>query len=389
MNSQGSKVDFQPFQIAVPDNILQDLRARLSNTRWPYAPNTSDWRYGTNHGFMQQVVTHWLNSYDWRACEAKWNRYPQFIVNIDGYDIHFIHVRGSGKNPLPLVLTHGWPGSFVEFESVIEPLAHPERFGGSLEESFDVVIPSIPGYGWSSPPIEPITTREIAPLWNKLMVDVLGYPRYVAQGGDWGSLIASWLGVDFAEAVKAVHINIMGLRPFTGEGSAPFSAFEKKWLAKARDRLRRESGYQAIQGTKPQTLAFGLSDSPAGLAAWIIEKFHGWSDSPRGIPPFTLDQLITNIMIYWVTQSIHTSTWLYTAARTKGGMGLAANELVTTPTGFLSCPHDLFPPPPDDWVRRAYNLVHRTDLTAGGHFIAYERGDDLVKDMRKFFANYR
>ncbi len=332
---------------------------------------------------------HWLTAYDWRACEKKWNRYPQYVANIDGYEIHFLHVRGSGKNPLPLIMTHGWPGSFVEFESVIEPLAHPERFGGSQDDAFDVVVPSIPGYGWSSPPAQPITTREVAPLWNKLMVDVLGYSHYVAQGGDWGSLIASWLGVDFSESVKAIHINIMGLRPYTGDGSPPLSQDEKQWLGKARDRLRRESGYQAIQGTKPQTLSFGLSDSPLGLAAWIIEKFHGWSDSPGGVLPFSPDQLITNVMIYWVTNSIHTSMWLYTAARLKGGMGIAAAERVTSPTGFLSCPHDLFPPPPDDWVRRTYNLVHRTDLSAGGHFIAYERGQDLVNDMRKFFANYR
>ncbi|MBN8980776.1 MAG: epoxide hydrolase [Rhizobiales bacterium] len=379
----------RPFHIAVHDDVLRDLRERLTKAKWPYTPATSDWRYGTDRSFLGQTVDYWLKTYDWRACEAKWNRYPQYIVNIDGYDIHFIYVRGSGSNPLPLILTHGWPGSFVEFESVIEPLAHPEQFGGSPDDAFDVVVPSIPGYGWSSPPQQPITTRDVAPLWNKLMVDVLGYPSYVAQGGDWGSLIASWLGVDFPQTAKAIHINIMGLRPFTGEGSAPFSDDEKVWLAKARDRLRRESGYQAIQGTKPQTLAFGLSDSPLGLAAWIMEKFHGWSDSPDNVLPFTPDQLITNVMIYWVTNSIHTSTWLYTAARLKGGMGLAAGEHVTVPTGFLSCPHDLFPPPPDDWVRRTYHLVHRTNLTAGGHFIAYERGEELVKDMRKFFANYR
>ena len=312
----------RPFTIAVPDAELADLRTRLMMTRYPWTPPDAGWRFGTERCFMERLLAHWLDGYDWRANERRLNRFPQYLANIDGHDIHFIHVRGSGVNPLPLVLTHGWPGSFVEFESIIESLAHPERFGGDIDDAFDVIVPSIPGYGWSSPPSHPLTTREIAPLWDKLMTDRLGYSSYVAQGGDWGSLIASWLGVDFPQHLRAIHINIMGLRPFTGEGSAPFAADESAWLARARDRLRRESGYQAIQGTKPQTLSFGLTDSPAGLAAWIVEKFHGWSDSPDDIPPFTLDQLITNVMIYWVTRSIHSSTWLYTAARLKGGMVL-------------------------------------------------------------------
>ncbi|MES2599654.1 MAG: epoxide hydrolase family protein [Pseudomonadota bacterium] len=391
MSTPATKVSptIKPFSIAVTDADLGDLRTRLKRTRYPRTSADAGWRYGTDKLFMERLVSHWLEKYDWRATEQRLNRFPQYIANIDGYDIHFIHVRGSGTNPLPLILTHGWPGSFVEFDNVIEQLAHPEKFGGNIDDAFDVIVPSIPGYGWSSPPPRPITTRDIAPLWDKLMIDVLNYSSYVAQGGDWGSLIASWLGVDFAHHLKALHINIMGLRPYTGDGSAPFTTDEVEWLAKARDRLRRESGYQAIQGTKPQTLAFGLADSPAGLAAWIIEKFHGWSESPNDIPPFTLDQLITNVMIYWITQSIHTSTWLYTAARLEGGMGLGRNEKVTAPTGFMACPHDLFPPPPDAWVKRTYNLAHRTDLASGGHFIAYERGDDLIEDMRKFFRSYR
>lgn len=379
----------KPFSIVIPDAELTDLDTRLKLTRYPLAPPGAGWRYGTDKTFMERLVKHWRDDYDWRGVEQRLNEFPQFLANIDGYDIHFIHVRGSGRDPLPLILTHGWPGSFVEFENVIEPLAHPERFGGNADDGFDVVVPSIPGYGWSSAPRDPITTRDIAPLWDKLMTNVLGYQRYVAQGGDWGSLIASWLGVDFSHHVQAIHINIMGLKPFTGEGCTPFDTDEKIWLAKARDRLRRESGYQAIQGTKPQTLAFGLSDSPVGLAAWIVEKFHGWSESPMDKPPFTLDQLITNVMIYWLTNSIHSSTWLYTAARLSGGMALAKDEKVLAPTGFLACPHDLFPPPPDAWVKRTYNLAHRTNLPSGGHFIAYERGDDLVRDIRNFFRSYR
>ncbi len=335
------------------------------------------------------MVARWRNGYDWRAAERRLNAFPQFISRIGDYHIHYLHVKGVGPNPRPLMLIHGWPGSFVEFDRVIGPLADPAAHRGDAADAFDVVVPSIPGYGWSSPPAEPITTREVAPIFDRLMRDVLGYGTYFVQGGDWGSLVASWLGVDFPQHASAIHINIIGLRPFVGPGSAPPDPREQQWLDAARERLRLETGYQAIQGTKPQTLAFGLNDSPAGLAAWIIEKFHGWSESPGDVPPFTLDQLITNVMIYWVTQSIASSTWLYTAARLKGGMALGKDERVTSPTGFLASPYDLFPPPPDEWVKRGYNLVHRTDNAAGGHFAAYERGDDLVADVRRFFRSFR
>lgn len=378
-----------PFSIAVPEATLRDLRRRLELTRLPPEVSDASWSYGTDRDFMRQVIAYWHDHYDWRTVERRLNRLPQFITEIDGYRIHLIYEKGSGRAPLPLVLTHGWPGSFVEFESIIAPLAHPERYGGDPDDGFDVVVPSIPGYGWSSALKAPITAREVAPLWNRLMTDVLGYGNYFAQGGDWGSLVASWLGVDFPDGVRAIHINMMGLRPYTGEGSPPIAKEEAEWLGVARERLRRENGYQAIQGTKPQTLAFGLNDSPVGLAAWIMEKFHGWSDSGSGAPPFTMDQLITNVMIYWLTQSIHSSMWLYTAARLKGGMTLGASERVVAPTGFLACPNDLFPPPPDAWVKRSYNLVHRTDWSTGGHFAAYERGDALVEDIRSFFRSYR
>jgi pimeloyl-ACP methyl ester carboxylesterase len=388
-NEELTKSRLAPFSISVPQSELDDLRQRLSGTRFPPRTANAPWSLGTDRGFMEELVNEWRDHYDWRAVEARLNRLPQFTAEIDGYLIHFVYVRGSGRSPLPLILTHGWPGSFVEFERMIAPLAHPEQFGGDPEDSFDVVVPSIPGYGWSSPPTAPITTREVGTLWHKLMTEVLGYDTYVAQGGDWGSLVASWLGVDHPEAVKAIHINMMGLRPYTGEGSAAIETDEARWLKAARERLRKESGYQAIQGTKPQTLAFGLNDSPTGLAAWIVEKFHGWSDSSAGAPPFMMEQLITNVMIYWLTQSIHSSTWLYTAARLKGGMGLSKDEFVSVPTGFLSCPHDLFPPPPDAWVKRTYNLVRRTNWSAGGHFAAYERGEALLDDVRTFFKGFR
>jgi pimeloyl-ACP methyl ester carboxylesterase len=378
-----------PFFIDVPDAVLDDLQEKLARTRFPPAPANAAWGYGTDRKFMERVVSYWRSDYDWRAVERRLNRFKQFHAEIEGYKIHFVYEKGSGKNPLPLVLTHGWPGSFVEFDGLIEPLAHPERFGGEVEDAFDVIVPSIPGYGWSSPPPHPISTREVARLWHKLMVDFLEYKSFVAQGGDYGSTISSWLGIDFPNDVTAIHINTLSFRAYTGEGSAPLDLDEIAWMKLARDKLKQEDGYQAIQGTKPQTLAFGLSDSPVGLAAWIIEKFHGWSGSDALEPPFSLEKLISNVMIYWVTNSVYTSTWLYTAARRVGGMSLKKGERVGVPTGFLSFPNDIFPPAPDAWVKRLYNLVRRTNWPSGGHFPAYEQPERLIEEIRSFFRDYR
>ena len=379
----------EPFRIDVPGEVLDDLAERLGRARLPGAPADAEWSYGTSPEYLRRLLTYWRSKYDWRSVESRLNRTPQFTVSVGGYRIHLVYERGSGPHPLPLVLTHGWPGSFVEFEAAVGPLAHPERFGGRVEDAFDVIVPSLPGYAWSSPPPAPVTTREIARLWDDLMTSVLGYPRYVAQGGDWGSLVTSWLGVDAARHVIAIHLNMMGLRPHLGEGSAPLTAEEEAWVTRARARLDRETGYQAIQGTKPQTLAYALTDSPVGLAAWIAEKFHGWSEPAAGGPPFTLEQIVTDVMIYWVTGSANTASWLYTAARRLGGMRLERDESVTVPTGFLCCPHDLFPAPPDSWIRRVYPSMRRTDLPAGGHFLAYERPGDFVEDVRAFFRGFR
>lgn len=379
----------EPFRIAAPDAALRDLAERLRRVRLPGEPAAAGWRYGTSLAYLERLVGYWREEYDWRAVEARLNRLPQFIARVGGARIHLVLERGSGPRPLPLVLTHGWPGSFVEFEGVVERLAHPERFGGRVEDAFDVIVPSLPGYAWSSPPAEPVTTREIAALWHQLMTGALGYPQYVAQGGDWGSLVTSWLGVDFPREVRAIHINMMGLRPFLGEGSAPLAPEEAAWVVQARERLAGETGYQAIQGTKPQTLAYALTDSPVGLAAWIIEKFHGWSDPAAEAPPFPLQALVTNVMVYWLTGCANTSTWLYTAARRKGDMRLGKDESVAVPTGFLACPNDLFPPPPPAWVARAYRCVRRTDLPRGGHFAALEQGAEFVDDVRAFFRDFR
>ncbi len=380
----------QPFALDVSAAALDDLRERLRRTRLPGEPARAGWSYGTSRAYLEALVRYWRDDYDWRAVERRLNRFPHFLATVGGHRIHLIHERGSGADPLPLVLTHGWPGSFVEFEAVIEPLAHPERFGGRAEDAFDVIVPTLPGYGWSSAPAEPMTTREMAALWHALITSGLGYARYVAQGGDWGSLVTSWLGVDFPESVAAIHVNMMGLRPWLGEGSRPLSPAEKAWVARAQEVLRRETGYQAIQGTKPQTLAYAVTDSPAGLAAWIVEKFHGWTDPGAPEPPFPMETLVTNVMTYWLTGCANTSFWLYTAARRrKEGMSVARDERVRVPTAFLAAPRDLFPPPPDEWVRRVYDVVRRTDAPGGGHFFALECPDAFVADVREAFRPAR
>jgi pimeloyl-ACP methyl ester carboxylesterase len=378
-----------PFQIEVPSRVLDDLAERLARARLPGAPADAGWDYGIEPGYLRRLVDYWRTDYDWRAVEARLNRLPQFVASVGGYRLHLVYEPGSGPAPLPLVLTHGWPGSFVEFEAVVEPLAHPERFGGQIEDAFDVVVPSLPGYGWSSAPPAPISPRDIARVWDELMASALGYARYVAQGGDWGGLVTSWLAVDAPSHVAAIHLNIMGLRPYLGEGSAPLAPEEEAWVARTRARLARETGYQAIQGTKPQTLAYALTDSPVGLAAWIAEKFHGWSAPGPDGPPFTMEQILTDVMIYWLTGSANTASWLYTAARRLDGMRLGRGEFVDVPTAFVSCPHDLFPAPPDRWVQRVYHCVRRTDLPVGGHFLAYERPAEFVEDVRAFFRDYR
>jgi microsomal epoxide hydrolase len=381
----------EPFTIAIPDAVLTDLKERIARTRWPIEAKAAPWYYGTDKSWLKSVVAHWQDRYDWRKWEAALNRFPNYKATVGGTKIHFILERGSGDNPLPLVLTHGWPGSVVEFLDVIEPLAHPERFGGDANDGFTVIVPSLPGYGFSDAPEAPITPRQVAALWRELMVDVLGCERYVAQGGDWGACVTSWLAFDHPEHLAAIHLNMQGLLPAReGDGVAPMTAEELAWLKASQDSARLESAYQQIQGTKPQTLAYGLTDSPVGLAAWVLEKFHGWT-VPRGSPeppPFDLDRLLTNVMLYWLN-GINASTWLYVALVGGDAFFLKPGERIEVPTGLFLFPNDLLPPPPESWNRRVYNVAHRRVWTSGGHFAVFENGPLLVEDMQAFFRAYR
>lgn len=383
----------KPFRIDVPDAVLDDLQARLALTRFPQEPAVSGWSWGANLDYMKELVAYWQNDYDWRKAEQYLNQFPQFTAPVtdpesgEEFSIHFVHVKSGQENARPLLISHGWPGSFYELLGIVDALANPATHGAADAPAFDIVVPSLPGYGFSSGPANPITPKAIARVFNALMTGTLGYENYLTQGGDWGSVITSWMGQLYPQHVQASHYNMLGLKPHLDKNSAPLTDEEKTWIKQLQGRMKQEGGYQAIQGTKPQTLAYGLTDSPVGLAGWITEKFHGWPGAEGSQPPpFSMDRLLTNIMIYWVNGNINQANWLYTGLMDGTAANLGPGEKVTVPCGFAFFPWDLFPPPPQSWVKRAYNIVHRTDMASGGHFAAMERPDELVADIRKFFA---
>lgn len=379
-----------PFRIDIADDVLDDLRRRLELPRWPVAPEGSGWTYGTDTAYLRDLVGYWRDGYDWRAAEAHLNRLPHFIAEVDDLPIHFIHERGSGHDPLPLVLTHGWPGSFVEFDRLVEPLAHPERHGGDAADAFDVVVPSLPGYAFSGRPAKPLGPRAIGGLWYRLMTDVLGYCRFGAQGGDWGSMVSSWLAYDHPGALAGLHLNMVGLRPELDENSPPLSVEEQDWLRRAGKRMRMERGYREIQATRPQTLAVALNDSPAGLAAWIVDKFRAWGDTGGEVETrFDRDTLLTNLMLYWCTGTVDSASWIYYAAREAGDLSLPGGGRVTVPTAVATFPVDLVPPPPRGYAERAYAVTRWTDMPSGGHFAALEEPERLIEDIRTFFRPLR
>lgn len=376
----------QRFAIDVPQAVLEDLNRRLEATRWPDAPANAGWRYGMNPDWIREVAHHWRHRYDWRAEERRLNAFPQWRAQAGGLDIHFILEPGSGPSPMPLILTHGWPGSFDEFSAVIGPLAHPERHGGRIEDAFTVVVPSLPGYGFSPGPAAPVTPAQIGAAWADLMGRVLGFPAWVAQGGDWGGIVTAQMALAAPPGLQAIHLNIAALAAPVADSD--LSPEEALWRQADAARRSIHAGYRMQQGTKPQTLAYGLTDSPVGLAAWILEKFHGWTvpDSPAP-PPFDLDRLLTNVMFYWLG-GINAANWLYLSS-VAGGRTLAPGQRVGVPTGFMLCPDDIGVPPPDSWLKRAFNMVHRRDAAQGGHFLAFEQPALFVEEVRSFFAPFR
>ncbi|WP_176562643.1 epoxide hydrolase family protein [Paracoccus liaowanqingii] len=378
-----------PFQIAVPDAAIADLHMRLDRVRWSAAQDDQSWASGTSVAFLQRLVDRWRTGFDWRQAEVGMNRLPQFMARLEGVDIHFVHRKGVGPDPLPLILTHGWPGSFMEMEQVIPLLTDPAAHGGDPADAFDVVVPSLPGYGFSSAPLaEGMNTQAIAKLWRALMAE-LGYDRFAAQGGDIGAGVSTWLAQLYPKTVIGIHLNYIpgSFRPLL-EDNQKLTAEEQGFLDRAAAWSAQEGAYAALQSTKPQTLAFGLSDSPVALAAWMAEKFHGWSDCDGDVETaIPMDDLIRNIAIYWFSGNINASLDLYRQNRAHP-LTFAPGERITPPLGVALFPHEL-PTPPRSWVERVFDVQRWTPMPRGGHFAAVEQPDLLVDDIRAFFRPLR
>jgi pimeloyl-ACP methyl ester carboxylesterase len=383
----------RPFKIRVDEAVLADLRDRLARTRWPDPIEGSGWTYGVDLAYMKGLVEHWRTSYDWRSAERGLNRFDQFTTRVDGLDLHFIHQRSRREKALPLVITHGWPGSIAEFQKVIGPLTDPEAHGGKAEDAFHVVCPSLPGFGFSGKPREP--GWNIARMADAIatLMERLGYARYVAAGGDWGANITTWLGQNDPR-VAAIHLNFVGGSPPPGAAN-PFegvSPGEKERMERRQKELADHRAYAAIQGTRPLTLGYGLQDSPSGLAAWIVDKFWAWSDHGGDLDrSFTRDELLTNVTIYWVTDSMPSSTRIYFESQHPPAPRPASPGRKfrrDIPVGVALFPKEINVPP-RKWVERNLNVVHWTDMPRGGHFAAMEVPDLYVEDVRKFFRAYR
>ena len=381
------------FSLHVADELIADLRERLLRTRWPDQAPGEPWASGTDLAFMRKLVAHWASGFDWRAQEARLNAFPQYRVPLAGIDLHFIHVQGvtapDGPPPLPLLLSHGWPGSVFEFLQLIPQLTDPGRFGGDPADAFTVVAPSLPGFGLSFVPGQlRFGVEQMADCFAALMSEVLGYRRFGAQGGDWGSFVSSRLGYAYPERLVGIHLNMMPLRRERGDidDSDPAQA---RYRAELEHWLKEECGYIAIQGTRPQTLAYGLTDSPAGLAAWIVEKFRRWSDCNGDVESvFPLDDLLANVSLYWFTGAIGSSFWPY-YARLHGPWPIPVGEQVKVPTGYVEFPCEILRPP-RSMAQNVYPDIRRwSTMPRGGHFAALEQPQVLVDEIRAFFRDCR
>jgi pimeloyl-ACP methyl ester carboxylesterase len=379
----------RPFRLHVPDAVLDDLRQRLSRTRLPDEPPLEPWSTGTSVAYLNRLLEYWRDGFDWRAQEAKLNAFQQFTVPLAGIDVHFIHEQGKGPKPMPLLLSHGWPGSVLEFHKVLPMLTDPARFGGDPADAFTVVAPSLPGYVFSFKPGQKrFSLEEIAEVFAELMTGVLGYQRFGAQGGDWGAFVTSRLGYAFAQRMIGIHLNLLAIRRDPKMVANP-TPEEKVFLEHMSGWLKEETGYQWIQGTKPTTLAFGLTDSPAGLAAWLVEKFRTWTDCD-GHPEnaLTRDEMLTDIMLYWVTGAIGSSFWPY-YARMHGPWPIPEGATVDVPAGYVEFPKEILRAP-RSVAQRMYTDIRRwTVMPKGGHFAALEQPEALVREVREFFRPLR
>jgi pimeloyl-ACP methyl ester carboxylesterase len=379
----------EPFAQRVSDAAIADLRERLARTRFPDQAPGAPWAYGTDVAYLEELVRYWQTSFDWQAQEARLNALPQYKAPLHGIDLHFLHVPGKGPDPCPLLLAHGWPGSVFEFLELIPRLVDPARFGGDPADAFTVVAPSLPGFGLSFAPGQArFGVEAIADCLADLMSHVLGYERFAAQGGDWGAFVASRLGYAHAGRIIGIHLNLMPIRRDPQMVADP-TPEEREYLDELAAWLKEETGYQWIQGTRPQTLAFGLTDSPAGLAAWIVEKFRAWSDCGGDVESvFTKDQLLANISLYWFTGAIGSSFWPY-YARMHGPWPVPEGATVDVPTGYCAFPREILRPP-RSLAERTYPDIRRwSAMPRGGHFAALEQPEALAHEVRTFFRPLR
>jgi epoxide hydrolase len=377
----------RPFRIDIPQATINRILKRVKETRLPDRLDGSDWRYGANWDYMKALADYWVTRYDWRKAEAGLNRYPQFIARVEDFDVHFYHVRGTGPRPVPIVLTHGWPGSVFEFQEAIGPLTDPAKYGGSPDDAFDVVVPSIPGFGFSSKPRAPIGPPTTARLWHELMTSVLGYQKFGAQGGDWGSSITTALARAYPDSLIGIHLNAAGGSVGTG---ADVTDEERSWQRASAAYRTAELDYFNEQQHKPGTVSFALYDNPLGAAAWIAEKFRVWTDSASAVEPVvSKDQILTNVMIYLVTDTAATGVWFYRGSADDRPSSAQPGK-ITVPTGFASFPAEM-PPlnPPRNVLERGFNLVHYTKMPRGGHFACFEQPHLFVDDVRAFFRKLR
>jgi pimeloyl-ACP methyl ester carboxylesterase len=387
-----------PFEVRVSDGEIEDLKRRLSATRFPNEPQGNEhWDYGTNLSYMEQLIATWRDDFDWRAAEKNLNRFPQYRATLtddsgEDHEVHFLYEKGSGTNAVPLILTHGWPSTFREFLDVVDPLAHPEKYGKS-GPAFDVIVPSLIGYGFSSIPRIPIGPAAIADLWHRLMTEVLGYDTYAAQAGDWGSFVTSRLALQHADAVRAIHLTMLPMRPFIKhESQPPVSAEEGKWIKEMGQWWKQEEGYRSIQSTKPMALAFSLMDSPAGLAGWLADKYYRLGDTDKTttidgmIARFPFETILTQLSIYWFTGTINSANTLYKAGPAEGSALLKAGEKITVPVAYSEYPMDTLPITPRSWAERGYNIQRWRIMEKGGHFAAMEEPELFADDVRDAFA---
>jgi epoxide hydrolase len=374
--------EIRPYRIDVPNAVLDDLKERLARTRWPEAETVDDWSQGIPLAYTRDLAAYWADGYHWRSREAALNRFDHYLTEIDGLDIHFIHQRSPHDDALPLLITHGWPGSIAEFQKVIEPLVNPTS--GSAEDAFHVICPSLPGYGFSGKPSRTgWGVDKIAQVWDTLMVR-LGYDRYGAQGGDWGAAVTTQIGRNRGHCI-AIHLNMPIARPPAGSGGGDLTEDEQQALAAFAEHRKWGTGYSKQQSTRPQTLGYGLVDSPVGQLAWVVEKFCAWTDCdghPENV--ISRDELLDNVMLYWVTGSGASSARLYWESFNR----FVTDGRVDLPTGVAAFPKEILRTP-RRWCEAAYNITHWSTMPRGGHFAAFEQPELFVDDVRAFFATVR